>query len=156
MSICRREKSLVDREIQFGLASRLLLYWCATWLAVFAVPTITQLFMSEVSPTKLAQKMINDLWFPMTMSLLMLPIVARDCVRFSNRIAGPIWRLRQTLRDVNNGQVVSPIKLRKDDFCHEVIDEVNRIVENSNKHSLPEISDTDCNLRVATNETAAS
>lgn len=156
MSNCRRKQSLVDREIQFGLASRLLLYWCATWLAVFAVPIMTQMFMSEVSFTKLAQKMINDLWFPMTMSLLMLPIVARDCVRFSNRIAGPIWRLKQTLRDVNDGKVVSPVKLRKDDFCFEIIDEVNRIVENSNKQCSPENCDNNLELRVANTETAAS
>ena len=156
MSVCRRKKSLVDRELQLGLASRLLIYWCATWLAVFAIPIMTQMFMTDVSFPELANKMINDLWFPMIMSLFMLPIVARDCVRFSNRIAGPIWRLKQTLRDINDGRAVSMITLRKDDYCHEFADEVNRLVEKSSNQSFPETSACDHELRVATNETAAS
>jgi signal transduction histidine kinase len=147
---------MVDRELQLGLASRLLLYWCATWLAVFACPIMTQMFMTDVTFSELAKKMINDLWFPMFMSLFMLPIVARDCVRFSNRIAGPIWRLKQTLRDVNDGKLVRKLKLRKDDYCQELADEVNRIVEKSSGQHLPQISACDQELRVATNESAAS
>ena len=90
------------------------------------------------------------------MSLFILPIVARDCVRFSNRIAGPVWRLRQTLRDINDGRVVRMIKLRKGDFCHELADEVNRLIEKSSDQSLDENSACEPELRVATNETAAS
>ena len=156
MSVCRRKKSLVDREIQLGMAGRLLLYWCATWLAVFAFPIITQMFMADVSFQELASKMIHDLWFPMFMSLFLLPIVARDCVRFSNRIAGPVLRFKQTLRDINDGRAVRMIELRKDDFCHELVDEVNLLVEKNSDHSCSAISTGEPELRVATNETAAS
>ena len=156
MSICRRKKTLVDRELQLGLASRLLAYWGATWLAVFAVPIMTQMFMAEVSFAELANKMISDLWFPMTMSLFVLPIVARDCVRFSNRVAGPIWRLKQTIRDINDDKDVRTIKLREGDYCVELADEVNRLIEKRCAQSFSETSASKPELRVANNESAAS
>jgi hypothetical protein len=156
MTICRRKKVLVDRELQLGLASRLLTYWCATWFAVFAIPIMTQMFlMGDVSFKGLATRMIDDLWFPMMMSLLVLPIVARDCARYSNRVAEPIWRFKQTLRDLNEGKAVEAIQLRKDDYCHELADEFNRFVEKSNAQ-FSQIGTGDSELRVATNESAAS
>ena len=155
MTICGRKKALVDRELQLGLAGRLLTYWCATWLAVFAIPIMTQMFMADVSFKELATRMIDDLWFPMMMSLLVLPIVARDCVRFSNRVAGPIWRLKQALRNINDGKVIDTIVLRENDYCHELADELNRLVEKTSSQS-PVIGVGDSELRVATNESAAS
>ncbi len=156
MSIRRRKKVLVDRELQLGLASRFLTYWCATWFAVFAIPIMTQIFiMQDVIFRELATRMIDDLWFPMMMSLLMLPIVARDSVRYSNRIAGPIWRLKKTLRDLNDGKPVGMIKLRDDDYCQELADELNRLIEN-NADQFPQISTGVSDLRVAGNESAAS
>lgn len=156
MKTSRRKKVLVDRELQLGLASRLLTYWCATWFAVFAIPIMTQIFlMTDVSFSELTTRMIDDLWFPMMMSLLLLPIVARDCVRYSNRVAGPIWRFKKTLRDLNDGKTVNAIKLRKEDYCHELADELNRFVE-KNGEQFPQISAGDGELRVATNESAAS
>ncbi len=156
MSICRRKKVLVDRELQLGLASRLLTYWCATWFAVFAIPIMTQvLIMQDVLFRELATRMIDDLWFPMIMSFLMLPIVARDCVRYSNRVAGPIWRLKNTLRDLNDGKPVGMIKLRNNDYCQELADEFNRLIE-KNTDQFPQISTGENDLRVASNESAAS
>ena len=156
MSTCRRKKVLVDRELQLGMASRLLTYWCATWFAVFAIPILTQIFfMSDVSFKELMARMIDDLWFPMMMSLLLLPIVARDCVKFSNRVAGPVWRFRKTLRDFNDGKQVTKINLRKDDYCHELADEFNRLFESGSEQVI-QSNDSECELRVASNESAAS
>ena len=156
MSTCRRKKVLVDRELQLGMASRLLTYWCATWFAVFAIPILIQIFfLSDVSFKELMARMIDDLWFPMMMSLLMLPIVARDCVKFSHRVAGPVWRFRKTLRDFNDGKQVETIKLRKDDYCQELADEFNRLYENSSEQ-YSQTNNGDRELRVASNESAAS
>ena len=111
--------------------------------------------MTDVSFAELGQRMISDLWFPMTMSFLVFPIVAYDCIRFSNRIAGPIWRVRQTIRDINDGEPVRMITLRKDDYCNELADEVNRLVEKRIDQSNPGVGTCDREL-VMNNETAAS
>jgi hypothetical protein len=156
MSFARRKKSLVDRELQLGLASRLLAYWGATWLAVFAIPIMTQMFMLDVSFADLSSRMIDDLWFPMTMSLLVLPIVARDCIRFSNRVAGPVWRFKQTVRDLNDDKDVRAINLRKGDYCLELADELNRLIEKHRGQSSAETSDSLPALHIADSESAAS
>lgn len=156
MDTCRQKTVLVERELQLGLASRLLTYWCATWFAVFAIPIMTQMFlMADFSFNQLATRMIDDLWFPMMMSLILLPIVARDCVRYSNRVAGPIWRFQKTPRDVGDGKSVEAIQLHKEDYCQELADEVNRLLEESSDQ-FPPFGTYDIELRVATNESAAS
>ena len=63
------------------------------------------------------------------MSLLVLPIVFWDSIRFSHRIAGPVKRLGNDFKRLVDGEAVHPIKLRKNDFCHELAENFNRLIE---------------------------
>ncbi len=131
----RRKKYVVDSGLQFSLARRLLVYWCATWLIVFALPICTRLFFTSLPFDQLASKLLADLWFPMLMSVMLLPIVAWESLRFSNKIAGPVHRVRRTLQNLAEQQPVAPIRLRKGDFCHELAQDVNRVIS---RYSVPD------------------
>ena len=60
-------------------------------------------------------------------SLLLLPIVLIDIVRLSNRFAGPLVRLRRSMRALARGEKVQPIHFRGSDFWQEFADEFNAI-----------------------------
>ena len=49
-------------------------------------------------------------------------------LRFSHRLAGPIFRLKKELRRLNEGEKIEEIVLRDADFFKEVVDELNLVV----------------------------
>ncbi|MCA9214238.1 MAG: hypothetical protein KDB27_14300 [Planctomycetales bacterium] len=62
------------------------------------------------------------------LSFIMLPIVLLDVLVFSNRILGPIHRLKLKLTELANGNDAEQIELRSKDYCHDVINEFNAVV----------------------------
>ncbi len=137
----RRTKWMVDKPLQQGLSQRMLLYWCGTWLGIFAVPICVRFSLSSLPASQLATEMISDLWFPMMMSLLILPIVAWDCMRFSHRVAGPIFRISYEMGRLANGETVAPIRLRENDFCNDLADNFNQIIKMRSADSQTEDSE---------------
>jgi aconitase B len=57
--------------------------------------------------------------------LTLMPAFLLDVVRFSNRFAGPIVRLRRFLRELGENGEVPPLKFRDDDFWMEIAKEFN-------------------------------
>jgi hypothetical protein len=49
-------------------------------------------------------------------------------VVFLHRIAGPVFRFRQTLLKVNRGEIPHEIKLREGDFFHDMAHDINIIL----------------------------
>ena len=125
----KRKQYLVDKKIQLGMAMRLLTYWAATWLVVFCVPILVRTFTSELSFTQLAVSIIGDFWFPMAISAFCLPIVAYDSLRFSNKIAGPVFKLRRVINQLADKKVVEPISFRQGDYCQDLASDFNRLVD---------------------------
>ena len=125
----RRTTVVVENEIQHGLARRLITYWAATWLIVFTLPIFMRMLTGKLPPEQLATQIITDFWFPIVISVLVIPIVIWDNLRFSARIAGPITRVRKTIETINNGGKVRPVNLRKNDFCGPLADELNKLID---------------------------
>ena len=61
-------------------------------------------------------------------SILLLPIVIFDCLRFSNRFVGPMYRLRKTMRHAAEGLPVQPVRFRNDDFWQSVAVDFNALL----------------------------
>ena len=55
-------------------------------------------------------------------SLLLLPLVIFDMIRFSNRFVGPLLRLRRSMRQLARGQRVEPLKFRSNDLWQDLAD----------------------------------
>jgi hypothetical protein len=138
----RRTKWFVNKQLQESLSRRLLVYWCGTWLAIFAIPIVTRLMVSKLPFRVLASELVSDLWFPMVMSLLALPIVFWDSIRFSHRIAGPVKRIGNDMRRLADGEPVFPVKLRANDFCHELAENFNLLLQERSERDSQEVLET--------------
>lgn len=57
-----------------------------------------------------------------------LVFIAVYGIIFLHRVAGPVYRFRQTLLKLNRGEPVSEINLREGDFFHEVAHDINTII----------------------------
>ena len=49
--------------------------------------------------------------------------------RVTNRFAGPIFRLRRSMRELADGEHVEPVHLRKGDYWQDVADQFNRVIQ---------------------------
>jgi len=50
-------------------------------------------------------------------------------VYYLHRIAGPIYRIEKTVREMAEGKKVEPIRLRKKDFFKSLAEAVNKLIE---------------------------
>ena len=130
----RRRKLYVDRQVQRALLSRLVLYWLSCLTVVFGILAGIPLVMfwfafgEPVSPLRVLHS-TGTYYYPIVIaSALVLPLFVWDCARVSNKFGGPVLRLRQTLRQLAEGQVVEPLKFRDDDFWHDVAEDFNRVI----------------------------
>lgn len=133
MSAPKRRSYIADKEVQGALAKRLVGYWCFAWLAVLLLAVIVaSLFgvaVEGVSVTEVITKMLSYFWLPILVSIMVLPILIRDCIRLSNRFTGPVLRLRRGLKALASGESADPIHLRKGDYWQETADDFNRVLE---------------------------
>jgi hypothetical protein len=58
-----------------------------------------------------------------------LVVIAFYGVFFLHRVAGPVYRFRQTFLKINDGEIPPPVKLREGDFFIETASEINRMIE---------------------------
>ncbi len=125
----KRKQVVVDEELQYGLSRRLVTYWAFTWFLVFALPITVRMFSATLPFNELAREVMSDFWFPMLVSIFLLPIVIWDSLRFSNRFAGPAFRISRTIREMADDQPVRTISLRHKDFCGELAGSVNYLID---------------------------
>jgi hypothetical protein len=130
MAKFKRTRLFVDTKVQGALLFRAVWYWVACVLAAALILLNWRMITGPVRPF---YSQFDDLWFhfgPVFLaSLLLLPIIAFDSVRLSNRFVGPVLRIRRTLRALAQGEHVEPIRLRDNDFWQDLADEVNAVSE---------------------------
>lgn len=61
--------------------------------------------------------------------LVTLVIIGLYGVFFLHRVAGPVYRFRQVLLRINDGEIPREIKLREGDFFTETAVEINRLIK---------------------------
>ncbi|HYO24038.1 MAG TPA: hypothetical protein VEQ85_03730, partial [Lacipirellulaceae bacterium] len=59
----------------------------------------------------------------------MLPVFIVDTIKLSHRFAGPIYRMRQTIRSLAKGGAYTPMKFRDLDFWQGLAEDFNQMVE---------------------------
>jgi len=65
----------------------------------------------------------------LTRVLMVTPLVIFLAMRLSHRIAGPIYRLKKSLKEVAEGNYGLRIRLRKTDELKDVAEAINKVVE---------------------------
>ena len=134
MKFLQRKRLLVDRKLQGTLLFRIAIYWCFAVLTV-SIVTLCLRLLTYSGP-------VNSIWelfafgqffsqhgVVILASLLLVPIVAYDVLVFSNRFAGPLYRMRRSLRALGAGESVDPIHFREQDFLQELAEEFNAVAD---------------------------
>lgn len=129
--IYERSRLLVDPRVQWTIASRLLLHWASFFACVITISTMVRLmflagdngFVNSLSESLSTQMPI------LIVMLMLLPVFLRDSLKLSNRFAGPMYRLRTTLRSMAQKQPVGPIKFRDGDFWMEAATDFNIVLQ---------------------------
>ena len=120
----RRRRLVTDRRLQGTLLVHTAIYW---FYSMFGVAMIALCGIVFIRRPATSDDLFNELLLncgPLLLgSLAILPLVLLDCLRLSNRFAGPMLRFQRALRELASGETTQPINLRKGDFWSEFADE---------------------------------
>ena len=138
----RRRKFFVEPRMQGLLVFKILLYWINAFLTMGLLLAVWTFFM-EAPRTSL--ELCWNVWQgvgpAMLASLVLLPIILWDSVRWSNRYAGPMLRLHDSLRALADGQDVRPLNFRKGDLWFEMAEQFNRVAARQ-QNTQPDVRET--------------
>ena len=121
---------IVDGRVQRGIVVRLLVYW-AFCLFFMVLPLAFARTFAEPETlwtTHLVQVCFDNLPVFATMSLV-LPLAIYDVLKFSNRIVGPVFRLRRELEKFQAGEDFEEISIREKDFWMDLSDGFNSLTK---------------------------
>jgi hypothetical protein len=130
----KRKKLLVDGLVQGALLWRVVTYWFSCLVSIGLMLACWHML---ANPGRPFYRQLDEVWFQngpaMVASLLLLPMVLMDVLRFSNRFAGPMVRMRRTLEALARGESVEPLRFRDADFWQGLADQVNLVAERISK-----------------------
>jgi methyl-accepting chemotaxis protein len=133
-----RRQYFVDPKVQGALLIRAVVYWFFCLSTVFIALLCWQILSSPV-PRMFYSHFVeawDQYWRVLAASLLLLPVIAIDCVRFANRFAGPVLRLKSALQRLAAGEQVEPIQFRSNDFWTELADSFNAVAQRAGRERL--------------------
>lgn len=84
----------------------------------------------KINPAEILYGVSYSIIIRVTLVLILtLIIIGAYGVVFLHRVAGPVYRFRQTLLKVNRGEMPADIKLREGDFFHDMAHDINIILK---------------------------
>jgi hypothetical protein len=123
-----RKHLFVDPKVQGALIVRVTLYWVVCLISLMLTLLCWQMVVGPAQPF---HAHLSDLWSgygpALVASLLLLPLLLADVIRFSNRFVGPLLRLRRSMRELARGEYVEPLEFRGADFWQEIAHEFNAV-----------------------------
>jgi hypothetical protein len=129
MSQIRRRQLLVDAKLQGALVLQVTLYWFYCLLTVAMLALIWIVFIKRpLSSADLFQELWMSCGPALLGSVLLLPLVLLDCVRVSNRFAGPMLRISREMKALAEGKVSRSVQLREGDFWLEFAEDWNQVL----------------------------
>ena len=125
-----RKKTYVDPKVQGALVRRLVFHWCAFLIVGSMVAFCLQVLSNPFRP---ASEHARELWWThgpfVIVMVFMLPVFIYDTIKLSHRFAGPIYRLRQTIRSIAQGSPAPKLRFRDFDFWQGLAEDFNGMVE---------------------------
>lgn len=87
-------------------------------------------YFGKVNPFEILSDVSYTIIIRVTLVLILtLIIIGIYGITFLHRVAGPVYRFRQTLLKVNRGEIPGQINIREGDFFHEVAQEINIVLK---------------------------
>jgi hypothetical protein len=124
----RRLRFFVN-EFQGKLLWRFVTYWLIYQFTMWNIMFFWQV-LSEGKGNVLEQyaRFVAS-QYPMLLCLIVLiPFFAWDAIKFSLRVAGPLYRIRATIQAIESGRSLRPVTMRDGDYLQEVIDDLNSLI----------------------------
>ena len=126
----QRQRILVDQQVQGALFRRVVAYWLACVLVIGLMVTAQVLFTAQHATMQLViQRSIMQFGPALVAAVIVLPFILIDCLRITNKFAGPVSRLRRAMDTLAEGNEVDHLEFRKSDFWSDVAEAFNRIVD---------------------------
>ncbi|MEM9643870.1 MAG: hypothetical protein AAF989_02655 [Planctomycetota bacterium] len=126
----QRNRTLIDNEVQGGVLRKIAIHWillfvCNSmalmiWLRLFEQPDANWQATFQETWTRFLP------FFVVTCALI--PAFVWDTLKLTHRFAGPISRLRSSLKDARDGKPIQPLKFRTNDYWREIADNFNAVV----------------------------
>jgi len=130
MSHPERKKTFVDPKVQGSLVRRLVLHWLSFLLVASLVSFCLQVLSN---PFRSFGEHVQQLWWThgpfLLVMVFLLPVFVLDTIKLSHRFAGPIYRLRQTILEIAQGDPPPRLKFRDFDFWQGLAEDFNRMVD---------------------------
>lgn len=125
----KRKRYFVDPKVQSALVYRAVTYWA---MCMLIAGSLILTWRIASGPAALWYTHFATVWVyfapAIVAAALLLPIIVLDTIKLSNRVVGPLVRLRRSLHALAAGQPVAPIRFRHNDFCQELADEFNAVL----------------------------
>jgi methyl-accepting chemotaxis protein len=141
-----RKKVYVSRMIQGRLLQRLAMYWglyhLVLWHTMFLYRCLQYRgeLLAGGQPVPFAELyggFVAQHYSVVVCALAVFPIVFWDMLRQTHRVAGPLVRFQNALRQLAAGEPVERIRLRKGDLVLELQDAFNEFLESAQSPSAP-------------------
>lgn len=130
MSHRKRKKLVVNYKLQGTLAVKVSFYWFCYLLSVALIIFSWRLIGGEPGNSAGHFDAVLEQLKPVAFaSVILLPMIIMDVLRWSNRFAGPAFRLNRALDDLAAGREVDRIKFRDADFWQEAAESFNTIAQ---------------------------
>ncbi|MEQ8211693.1 MAG: hypothetical protein RH917_17960 [Lacipirellulaceae bacterium] len=125
----QRQKLYVDARTQRALALRMVLH-CLCFMTVGGtVAAVGQYLTNPIGDRgELTTKILTNFSLYALTFVVLLPALLLDSFRLSNRIVGPVDRLRSTIKTLARGEAVPPLKFRQRDYWQDIPEDFNRLL----------------------------
>ena len=122
-----RKKMFVSGQIQGRLMTRIGLYWIlyhvVLWHALFVYRYLQYRLGALESGVQTFQQLYGTFvmdYYPLILcAAITLPVIVIDMMHLTHRVAGPLIRFQNALRDLMAGKPIERVSLRKGDLLTE-------------------------------------
>ena len=127
-----RRKLLIDKDVQLGLVGQLVIHW-ALFLAatVCVLPIARAIILADIntSPMERMKGVGLDTAILLVVFLLLFPYFMYDSIKVTNRFAGPMYRLKTTIRALASGAPFKGLHFRVGDYWQDVAEDFNAMMD---------------------------
>ena len=124
----KRSRYFVDREFQGAMAKRIVLHWVLL-ICLYAIGMAMFHWASQIGNP--FEDQFQSYWSRYGGTLLILasltPVFVYDSIKLTNRLAGPLHRLRRGLKALARGEEGELVTSRSNDFWRDMVEDYNRV-----------------------------
>ncbi len=131
-----RKKYFIEKGLQLRFARFVILFAFVSSIVTGLTIFYTTFLMlgerlADVYPQGRLAQIFKSVHIALFIDLLVtLPIIFYGSIRFSHRIAGPLPKIYQALRNIGDGDFDVKLILRKNDELRELADVINEMAKN--------------------------